>query len=222
MSNSYIDGLISPSKEKKPLRRARPKAGLEVSEMQTTKQHLEQQRILRAEQLRKRKIRAKNMSLAQSDDPLVGQAEIRRRKNSEIERKSRTADWDFFDGELRDNVTNSQEDLDKAPKQDEYRTESSRRAGITNSATGRERRKIGDFEKKRLNDFLQPVQAFGLVRKNTSNINESTEDATEETPIDLSSDDLFNNKKKKREKKKEDDKPKKKGFFRRHLKLTIF
>ena len=222
MSNSYIDGLISPSKEKKPLRRARPKAGLEVSEMQTTKQHLEQQRILRAEQLRKRKIRAKNMSLAQSDDPLVGQAEIRRRRNSEIERKPRTADWDFFDGELRDNVTDSQEDLDKAPKQDEYRTESSRRAGVTNGITSRGRRKIGDFEKKRLNDFLQPVQAFGLVRKNTSNINESTEDATEETPIDLSSDDLFNNKKKKKEKKKEDNKPKKKGFFRRHLKLTIF
>ena len=149
MSNSYIDGLISPSKEKKPLRRARPKAGLEVSEMQTTKQHLEQQRILRAEQLRKRKIRAKNMSLAQSDDPLVGQAEIRRRRSSEIERKPRTADWDFFEGELRDNVTDSQDDLDKAPKQDEYRTESSRRADITNSATGRERRKIGDFEKKR-------------------------------------------------------------------------
>ena len=60
----------------------RPKASLEISEDQATKQHLEQQRLLRAERLRKEKLRNRNISLAQSDDPLVGQAEIRRKQSA--------------------------------------------------------------------------------------------------------------------------------------------
>ena len=49
MSNSYIDGLVSPSRNKKSTRQTRPRAGLEVGEAHATKQHLEQQKILQAE-----------------------------------------------------------------------------------------------------------------------------------------------------------------------------
>ena len=69
MSNSYIDGLVSPSRNKKLIRQVRPRAGLEVSEAHTTKQHLEQQRLIQAERIRKQNIRARNISMAQSDDP---------------------------------------------------------------------------------------------------------------------------------------------------------
>ena len=49
MSNSYIDGLVSPSRNKKSTKQVRPRAGLEVGEAHATKQHLEQQRLIQAE-----------------------------------------------------------------------------------------------------------------------------------------------------------------------------
>ena len=49
MSNSYIDGLVSPSRNKKSIRQTRPRAGLEVGEAHATKERLEQQKILQAE-----------------------------------------------------------------------------------------------------------------------------------------------------------------------------
>ena len=51
MSNSYIDGLVSPLRNKKSTKQVRPRAGLEVGEAHTTKQHLEQQRLIQAERI---------------------------------------------------------------------------------------------------------------------------------------------------------------------------
>ena len=133
MSNSYIDGLVSPSRNKKSTRQTRPRAGLEVGEAHATKQHLEQQKILQAERLRKQNIRARNMSMAQSDDPLVVQAESRRKL--EDNRQKFTADWDFTDGELREPSEEFDDDLS------EDLSDSSARLDTNNR-----RRRLGDFE----------------------------------------------------------------------------
>ena len=66
---------------------------MEVSEAQTTKNHLVQRNLNQAEKIRKQNIRARNIALAQSDDPLVDQAENRRRQNA-IKRMSGAVDWE--------------------------------------------------------------------------------------------------------------------------------
>ena len=73
---------------------------MEVSEAQTTKNHLVQRNLNQAEKIRKQNIRARNIALAQSDDPLVDQAENRRRQNA-IKRMSGAVDWDFTEESLR-------------------------------------------------------------------------------------------------------------------------
>ena len=219
MSNSYIDGLISPSRNKRVARTVRPKASLEIGEDQATKQHLEQQRLLRAERLRKEKLRNRNISLAQSDDPLVGQAEIRRKQSvgsgntRTISEISAMPEMDAFNNK----ATSAKPEL----------TETSKSATVTS----RIRRKIGDFSKRNHDDFVEPVQAFGLTRQddfdedfdNKNELGDARFD--DENLMDLSSDELFNNRKKGRKNQdsdEDDKKPKKKGFIRRHPKLTIF
>ena len=211
MSNSYIDGLISPSRSKRSTKQVRPRAGLEVSEAHATKQHLEQQKQLQAERLRKQNIRARNMSMAQSDDPLVGQAEIRRRQNEDINKVNRTVDWDFSDGELRD----ANEDYDEEEYVDQRKTTSDF------SASGR--RRLGDIEGANRKNYTQPGKSFGLFKKKTPRTSKKDYDAFLENSVALGADNLFGD----RIETNEEDEPqknklKKKGFFRRHLKLTIF
>lgn len=189
MSNSYIDGLISPSRNKRVARTVRPKASLEIGEDQATKQHLEQQRLLRAERLRKEKLRNRNISLAQSDDPLVGQAEIRRKQSvgsgntRTISEISAMPEMDAFNNK----ATSAKPEL----------TETSKPVTVTS----RIRRRIGDFSKRDHDDFVEPVQAFGLTRQD--DFDEDFENKNElgdarfddENLMDLSSDELFNNRK---------------------------
>ena len=213
MSNSYIDGLVSPSRSKKSARQVRPRAGLEVSEAHATKQHLEQQRILRAERLRKQNIRAKNMSMAQSDDPLVDQAEIRRRKNEEVDRASRVADWDFSDGELRE--TNGESDTGEYDEDQDH--------SVLNLGSNNSRGRLGDIDSTRRDRQLQREKSFGLFKKKMPKTSKKDYDAFLEDSVALGTDNLFGNKVSNTnnpEPKK--NKPKKKGFFRRHIKLTIF
>lgn len=213
MSNSYIDGLVSPSGNKKSARQVRPRAGLEVSEAHATKQHLEQQRILRAERLRKQNIRAKNMSMAQSDDPLVGQAEIRRRKNEEVDSASRVADWDFSDGELRE--TNGESDTGEYDEDQDH--------SVLNLGSSNSRKRLGDIDNTRRDRQLQRERSFGLFKKKMPKTSKKDYDAFLEDSVALGADNLFGDKVSNTnnpEPKK--NKPKKKGFFRRHIKLTIF
>ena len=123
MSNLYIDGLVSPLRNKKSTKQVRPRAGLEVSEAHTTKQHLEQQRLIQAERIRKQNIRARNISMAQSDDPLVVQAESRRKL--EDNRSKYTADWDFTDGELREASEDFEDNSNEDFAESSSRTEAS-------------------------------------------------------------------------------------------------
>ena len=211
MSNSYIDGLISPSRSKRLTKQVRPRAGLEVSEAHATKQHLEQQKQLQAERLRKQNIRARNMSMAQSDDPLVGQAEIRRRQNEDINKVNRTVDWDFSDGELRD----ANEDYDEEEYVDQRKTTSDF------SASGR--RRLGDIEGANRKNYTQPGKSFGLFKKKTPRTSKKDYDAFLENSVALGTDNLFGDRiETNEEDEPQKNKPKKKNFFRRHLKLTIF
>ena len=226
MSNSYIDGLISPSRNKKTTKTVRPKASMETSEDQATKQYLEQQRLLRAERLRKEKLRARNIFLAQSDDPLVGQAEVRRKRTIKLAEEDSNIE------------INNMPEMGGAKKQKKLETTKSLdQQAKPVTATTRIRRKLGDFSKNRSDDFIQPVQAFGLTRRGEDS--EELDTDTEEVDdfnegnfnngslIDLSSDDLFEDKNKKHKNKrtkneKSKEKPKKKGFIRRHPKITVF
>lgn len=211
MSNSYIDGLISPSRSKRLTKQVRPRAGLEVSEAHATKQHLEQQKQLQAERLRKQNIRARNMSMAQSDDPLVGQAEIRRRQNEDINKVNRTVDWDFSDGELRD----ANEDYDEEEYVDQRKT--------TSDFSTSNRRRLGDIEGASRKNYTQPGKSFGLFKKKTPRTSKKDYDAFLENSVALGTDNLFGDKiAPNEENEPQKNKPKKKNFFRRHLKLTIF
>ena len=211
MSNSYIDGLVSPLRNKKSTKQVRPRAGLEVGEAHATKQHLEQQKQLQAERLRKQNIRARNMSMAQSDDPLVGQAEIRRRQNEDINKVNRTVDWDFSDGELRD----ANEDYDEEEYVDQRKTTSDF------SASGR--RRLGDIEGANRKNYTQPGKSFGLFKKKTPRTSKKDYDAFLENSVALGTDNLFGDRiETNEEDEPQKNKPKKKNFFRRHLKLTIF
>ena len=211
MSNSYIDGLISPSRSKRLTKQVRPRAGLEVSEAHATKQHLEQQKQLQAERLRKQNIRARNMSMAQSDDPLVGQAEIRRRQNEDINKVNRTVDWDFSDGELRD----ANKDYDEEEYVDQRKTTSDF------SASGR--RRLGDIEGANRKNYTQPGKSFGLFKKKTPRTSKKDYDAFLENSVALGTDNLFGDRiAPNEENEPQKNKPKKKNFFRRHIKLTIF
>ena len=211
MSNSYIDGLISPSRSKRLTKQVHPRAGLEVSEAHATKQHLEQQKQLQAERLRKQNIRARNMSMAQSDDPLVGQAEIRRRQNEDINKVNRTVDWDFSDGELRD----ANEDYDEEEYVDQRKT--------TSDFSATSRRRLGDIEGASRKNYTQPGKSFGLFKKKTPRTSKKDYDAFLENSVALGADNLFGDKiTPNEEDEPQKNKPKKKGFFRRHLKLTIF
>ena len=208
MSNSYIDGLVSPSRNKKSTRQVRPRAGLEVSEAHTTKQHLEQQRLIQAERIKKQNIRARNMSMAQSDDPLVVQAESRRKL--ENNRSKYTADWDFTDGELREASEESEDNLDKGF------VESSARTDASNG-----RRRLGDFENIRKNNSLSSTRSIGLFKKKTPKTSRKDYDEFLENSVTLATDELFGERRKENSLESEKSKSKKKGFFRRHLKLTI-
>ena len=208
MSNSYIDGLVSPSRNKKSTRQARPRAGLEVGEANATKQHLEQQKILQAERLRKQNIRARNMSMAQSDDPLVVQAESRRKL--EDNRQKYTADWDFTDGELREASEEFDDDLN-----DDF-SDSSARLDANNS-----RRRLGDFENIRKNNSFSSVRSIGLFKKKTPKTSKKDYDEFLENSVALGTDELFGERREKDSLETEKNNHKKKGFFRRHLKLTI-
>ena len=211
MSNSYIDGLISPSRSKRLTKQVRPRAGLEVSEAHATKQHLEQQKQLQAERLRKQNIRARNMSMAQSDDPLVGQAEIRRRQNEDINKVNRTVDWDFSDGELRD----ANEDYDEEEYVDQRKT--------TSDFSASSRRRLGDIEGANRKNYTQPGKSFGLFKKKTPRTSKKDYDAFLENSVALGTDNLFGDRiETNEEDEPQKNKPKKKNFFRRHLKLTIF
>ena len=211
MSNSYIDGLISPSRSKRLTKQVRPRAGLEVSEAHATKQHLEQQKQLQAERLRKQNIRARNMSMAQSDDPLVGQAEIRRRQNEDINKVNRTVDWDFSDGELRD----ANEDYDEEEYVDQRKT--------TSDFSASSRRRLGDIEGASHKNYTQPGKSFGLFKKKTPRTSKKDYDAFLENSVALGTDNLFGDRiETNEEDEPQKNKPKKKNFFRRHLKLTIF
>ena len=211
MSNSYIDGLISPSRSKMLTKQVRPRAGLEVSEAHATKQHLEQQKQLQAERLRKQNIRARNMSMAQSDDPLVGQAEIRRRQNEDINKVNRTVDWDFSDGELRD----ANEDYDEEEYVDQRKT--------TSDFSASSRRRLGDIEGANRKNYTQPGKSFGLFKKKTPRTSKKDYDAFLENSVALGTDNLFGDRiETNEEDEPQKNKPKKKNFFRRHLKLTIF
>ena len=208
MSNSYIDGLVSPLRNKKSTKQVRPRAGLEVSEAHTTKQHLEQQRLIQAERIRKQNIRARNISMAQSDDPLVVQAESRRKL--EDNRSKYTADWDFTDGELRE----ASEDFEDNSNEDFV--ESSARTDASNG-----RRRLGDFENIRKNNSLSPSRSIGLFKKKTPKTSRKDYDEFLENSVTLATDELFGERRKENSLESEKSKSKKKGFFRRHLKLTI-
>ena len=208
MSNSYIDGLVSPSRNKKSTRQTRPRAGLEVGEAHATKQHLEQQKILQAERLRKQNIRARNMSMAQSDDPLVGQAESRRKL--EDNRQKYTADWDFTDGELREASEEFDDDLN------EDFSDSSARLDTNNR-----RRRLGDFENIKKNNSFSSVKSIGLFKKKTPKTSKKDYDEFLEDSVALETDELFGERREKDSLETEKNNHKKKGFFRRHLKLTI-
>ena len=208
MSNSYIDGLVSPSRNKKSTRQARPRAGLEVGEAHATKQHLEQQRLIQAERLRKQNIRARNMSMAQSDDPLVGQAESRRKL--EDNRQKYTADWDFTDGELREPSEEFDDDLS------EDFSDSSAKLDTNNR-----RRRLGDFENIRNNNSFASVRSIGLFKKKTPKTSKKDYDEFLENSVALGTDELFGERREKDSLETEKNNHKKKGFFRRHLKLTI-
>jgi transcriptional regulator len=208
MSNSYIDGLVSPSRNKKSIRQTRPRAGLEVGEAHATKQHLEQQKILQAERLRKQNIRARNMSMAQSDDPLVGQAESRRKL--EDNRQKYTADWDFTDGELREASEEFDDDLN------EGFSDSSARLDTNNS-----RRRLGNFENIKKNNSFSSVKSIGLFKKKTPKTSKKDYDEFLENSVALGTDELFGERREKDSLETEKNNHKKKGFFRRHLKLTI-
>ena len=208
MSNSYIDGLVSPSRNKKSTRQTRPRAGLEVGEAHATKQHLEQQKILQAERLRKQNIRARNMSMAQSDDPLVGQAESRRKL--EDNRQKYTADWDFTDGELREASEEFDDDLN------EDFSDSSARLDTNNR-----RRRLGDFENIKKNNSFSSVRSIGLFKKKTPKTSKKDYDEFLENSVALGTDELFGERREKDSLETEKNNHKKKGFFRRHLKLTI-
>lgn len=208
MSNSYIDGLVSPSRNKKSTKQVRPRAGLEVGEAHATKQHLEQQRLIQAERLRKQNIRARNMSMAQSDDPLVGQAESRRKL--EDNRQKYTADWDFTDGELREASEEFDDDLN------EDFSDSSARLDTNNS-----RRRLGDFENIKKNNSFSSVKSIGLFKKKTPKTSKKDYDEFLENSVALGTDELFGERREKDSLETEKNNHKKKGFFRRHLKLTI-
>ena len=208
MSNSYIDGLVSPSRNKKSTRQTRPRAGLEVGEAHATKQHLEQQKILQAERLRKQNIRARNMSMAQSDDPLVVQAESRRKL--EDNRQKYTADWDFTDGELREPSEEFDDDLS------EDFSDSSAKLDTNNR-----RRRLGDFENIRNNNSFASVRSIGLFKKKTPKTSKKDYDEFLENSVALGTDELFGERREKDSLETEKNNHKKKGFFRRHLKLTI-
>ena len=208
MSNSYIDGLVSPSRNKKSTRQTRPRAGLEVGEAHATKQHLEQQKILQAERLRKQNIRARNMSMAQSDDPLVVQAESRRKL--EDNRQKYTADWDFTDGELREPSEEFDDDLS------EDFSDSSAKLDTNNR-----RRRLGDFENIRNNNSFASVGSIGLFKKKTPKTSKKDYDEFLENSVALGTDELFRERREKDSLETEKNNHKKKGFFRRHLKLTI-
>ena len=208
MSNSYIDGLVSPSRNKKSTRQTRPRAGLEVGEAHATKQHLEQQKILQAERLRKQNIRARNMSMAQSDDPLVVQAESRRKL--EDNRQKYTADWDFTDGELREASEEFEDDLS------EDFSDSSAKLDTNNR-----RRRLGDFENIRNNNSFASVRSIGLFKKKTPKTSKKDYDEFLENSVALGTDELFGERQEKDSLETEKNNHKKKGFFRRHLKLTI-
>ena len=208
MSNSYIDGLVSPSRNKKSTRQTRPRAGLEVGEAHATKQHLEQQKILQAERLRKQNIRARNMSMAQSDDPLVVQAESRRKL--EDNRQKYTADWDFTDGELREASEEFDDDLS------EDFSDSSAKLDTNNR-----RRRLGDFENIRKNNSFSSTRSLGLFKKKTPKTSKKDYDEFLENSVALGTDELFGERREKDSLETEKNNHKKKGFFRRHLKLTI-
>ena len=216
MSNSYIDGLISPFRAKRPVNRAR-KTGMEIGENQATKEHLEQRKLLKAEKLRKQNIRARNISMTQSDDPLVDQVESRRRQSINEEKQNRRVDWDFTDGELRE-----EPHINNTVPTSLKRTEKQKNLAARQSGG----RRLGEIRPAKNNEFLQPVRAFGLTRQNNLDIEDQDdtfeEDARENEAPELASDDLFNKKKFKKQKPEKDNKPHKKGFFRRHWKLTVF
>ena len=208
MSNSYIDGLVSPSRNKKSTRQTRPRAGLEVGEAHATKQHLEQQKILQAERLRKQNIRARNMSMAQSDDPLVVQAESRRKL--EDNRQKYTADWDFTDGELREASEEFDDDLSEDFSDSSVKLDTNNR-----------RRRLGDFENTKNNNSFSSVRSIGLFKKKTLKTSKKDYDEFLENSVALGTDELFGEKREKNSLETEKNNHKKKGFFRRHLKLTI-
>jgi len=208
MSNSYIDGLVSPSRNKKSTRQTRPRAGLEVGEAHATKQHLEQQKILQAERLRKQNIRARNMSMAQSDDPLVVQAESRRKL--ENNRQKYTADWDFTDGELREASEEFDDDLSENFSDSSVKLDTNNR-----------RRRLGDFENIKKNNSFSSTKSIGLFKKKTPKTSKKDYDEFLENSVALGTDELFGEKQEKDSLETEKDNHKKKGFFRRHLKLTI-
>ena len=230
MNNSYIDGLISPSRNRGSAQQSKADPGMEVSEAQTTKNHLVQRNLNQAEKIRKQNIRARNIALAQSDDPLVDQAENRRRQNA-IKRMSGAVDWDFTEENLR-----AEQGLNRVkPFEANPRLDTGGARGLALQGGARNSRRLGEINDRRADDFVQPVRAFGLLRKRNNkasakdlagNYGEGETSAEiflgGENTLNLNSDDLYGKKKGRKRKPSSEDKKPKKNFFRRHLKLTVF